>query len=515
MPTLDWIGKDKIVNHHLEVAYHVLDKQYSYGANDSENMIIHGDNLIALKALLPKYEGKVKCIYIDPPYNTGNENWVYNDNINDPTIKKWLGQVVGSEFDDLTRHDKWLCMMYPRLQLLHKLLSIDGAIFISVDDNEVYSLKLICDEIFGKNNFISDVVWQHSIQPKGYLGDFSLHHNYTLIYKKSDAFQLGSLERTEEDNKQYKNPDNDPRGLWRKGDVRNALYRPNLIYDIETPSGKVIHAPENGWRWSKETVAEKMKTGEIIFNEDETNIIRKIYLDTVEGRAPESIWFGKDVGTTRTANAELKEIFPDEKIFDTPKPTGLIMRILQLMNDKDAIVLDSFAGSGTTAHAVLKKNAEDGGKRKFIMIELGDYAETTTAERIKRVINGYGEGKKTVKPIDDSFSYYELGEAIIRDDELNPNIPIETIKEFVYYLETKREYKKNADEKSLLGINAGCAYYFFYEQGTTITLNRRKLSCIKTKAESYVIYADQCTLSDEELKKYNITFKKTSDIGKI
>jgi adenine-specific DNA-methyltransferase len=233
MPTLNWIGKDKVINHHQDVPYKVLEQQYTYSNGSetdtsvSENKIIHGDNLEALKSLLPQYEGKIKCIYIDPPYNTGNEAWVYNDNVNDPKIKKWLGQVVGKESEDLSRHDKWLCMMYPRLKLLHKLLSDDGVIFISLDDNEFANLKLICDEIFGINNFLNDVIWQHSIQPKGYLGKFSIHHNHTLVYSKNTSFILGNLERTDEHNKAYSNPDNDPRGKWRTGDVRNALYRPS------------------------------------------------------------------------------------------------------------------------------------------------------------------------------------------------------------------------------------------------------------------------------------------------
>ncbi len=220
MPTLNWIGKEKVINHHQDVPYKILEPQYGFAdgvqqsePNDSGNKIIHGDNLEALKSLLPEYEGKIKCIYIDPPYNTGNESWVYNDNVNHPKIKKWLGEVVGKDGEDLTRHDKWLCMMYPRLKLLHKLLAKDGAIFISIDDNEQAHLKLLCDEIFGGNNFVADVIWQHSIQPKGYLGKFSIHHNHTLVYSKSTTFLLGNLTRTDEHNKAYSNPDNDPRGI--------------------------------------------------------------------------------------------------------------------------------------------------------------------------------------------------------------------------------------------------------------------------------------------------------------
>ena len=526
MPTLEWIGKDKVVNHHQEVPYRVLERQYSYDEagqhaedNGSENMIIHGDNLEALKALLPQYEGKVKCIYIDPPYNTGNEGWVYNDNVNDPKIKKWLGEVVGREGEDLSRHDKWLCMMYPRLKLLQKLLAEDGAIFINADDTEAFSLKLLCDEIFGSSNFLVDAIWQHSIQPKGYLGTFSLHHNHTLIYRKTDEFVLGSLERTDEDNKAYRNPDNDPRGPWRSGDVRNALYRPNLIYDIVSPSGNVIKAPEKGWRWSKETLTEKMKTGEIIFNSDETGIIRKIYLDTVEGRAPESIWFGKDVGTTREANSELKSIFNGTAPFDTPKPHRLIERILQIASDPDSIILDSFAGSGTTAHAVLNMNKADGGHRKFILVEMMDYADSITAERVKRVIDGYGEDKKAVEGTGGNFSYYELGPVLLLPNgNLNEEVGPQKIREYVYYMETKEPLptEQPTDEPYFMGLCRNTAYYFYYERESVTTLDYAFLSTIQTKAEGYTIYADLCAIPQETLRKHNITFKKIPrDIARL
>ena len=341
------------------------------------HVLIEGDNLEALAALTYTHEGKIDVIYIDPPYNTGNKDFVYNDSF------------VDSE--DTYRHSKWLSFMNKRLRIAKQLLSDKGVIFISIDDNEQAQLKLLCDEIFSQNNFVSDVIWQHSIQPKGYAGKFSLHHNYTLIYRKSEKFILRNMERTEEDNKAYKNPDNDPRGKWRSGDVRNALYRPNLIYDIITPSGKIIHAPEKGWRWSKETVAEKINSGEIVFNRDETNIIRKIYLDTVEGRCPETIWFGKDVGTTREANTELKEVFDGEVPFDTPKPTGLLKRIMTIGADNNSTILDFFAGSGTTLHATMQLNDEDGGHRKCILVTNNEnnICEEVTYERNKRVINGY------------------------------------------------------------------------------------------------------------------------------
>lgn len=518
MPTLHWIGKENVVNHHQEVPYKVLEHKYGFrdGEQSSEetgsgNMIIHGDNLEALKSLLPKYQGKINCIYIDPPYNTGNEKWVYNDNVNDPRIKKWLGQVVGTEGEDLSRHDKWLCMMYPRLALLQKLLKEDGAIFISIDDNEQANLKLLCDEIFGARNYVATLIWQNSIQPKGYLGSFSYQHNYTFVYSKSVGFVVGNLERTDKHNKAYKNPDNDPRGLWRSGDVRNALYRPNLIYDIISPSGKVIPPPANGWRWSKETIEEKIKTGEIIFKKDETGIIRKIYLDSVEGRAPETIWFGEDVGTTREATSELKEIFGGKTPFDTPKPTRLIERILQIASDNNAIVLDSFSGSGTTAHAVLKLNKGGKAHRKFILVEMEDYAETITAERVRRVMQGYGDGRNAIKGTGGAFDYYELGEPLFRGDgTLNEEVGEDKIREYIFFSDTQQPLQeRNPENKYYLGNAFETAYYFYYERDAMTILNHETLRQIVTKrAEQYIIYADICTLTDEEMNRMGIVFKK-------
>lgn len=345
----------------------------------TENLYIEGDNLEVLKLLQESYLGKVKMIYIDPPYNTGSDRFIYPDDYGmtqdeyetASEVYDEEGNKVFSEnlLSNPRYHSKWCSMIYQRLLLARGFLTEDGAIFISIDDKEQENLKKICDEVFGASNYVSTIVWQHSIQPKGYLGNFSIQHSYVLIYcKDALSFKLGSLERTDEDNKAYSNPDNDPKGPWRSGDVRNALYRPNLIYDIISPSGKVIKPCENGWRWSKETVAEKIKSGEIIFSADETRIIRKIYLSTLEGRAPETIWFGKDVGTTREGISELKQLF-GQAPFDTPKPTRLIERCITLMNDPQMLIMDFFSGSATTAEAIMKANSKDGGHRTSIQIQ--------------------------------------------------------------------------------------------------------------------------------------------------
>lgn len=246
---MDW--KSKVINHHQEVPFRVLERKYSFDENGqhdedngSENMIIRGDNLEALKALLPRYEGRVKCIYIDPPYNTGNEGWVYNDNVNDPKIKKWLGEVVGKEGEDLTRHDKWLCMMYPRLKLLQKLLADDGAIFISIDDTEISNLRLLMDEVFGANNFVTTVIWHKNYAPKSSAKFFSEDHDYITVYAKNKmAWIPNLLPRTEEQDKIYKNPDNDPRGLWRPDNLSARNPYSLGLYSITCPGGRVIPGP--------------------------------------------------------------------------------------------------------------------------------------------------------------------------------------------------------------------------------------------------------------------------------
>ena len=525
MPTLTWIGKEKVVNHHLDVPYKVLEHQYTYvggGQNGEEipdgNKIIRGDNLEALKALLPQYEGRIKCIYIDPPYNTGNEGWVYNDNVNDPRIRRWLGDVVGKEGEDLSRHDKWLCMMYPRLKLLHRLLAEDGAIFISIDDNEYANLKLICDEIFGGANFLADLIWQHSVQSNGYGGKFVSQYNHTAVYSKTTSFVLGNLPRTEENNKLYRNPDNDPRGPWRAGYCVNGLYRPNLRYNIITPSGNTILPPEKGWRWSRETLQRKIEDGEIIFNNEETAIIHKLYLSDLDGKVPENLWLGSEAGTTRQATGELKMIFNGVAPFDTPKPTRLIQRILQIASDPDSIILDSFAGSGTTAHAVLNMNKADGGNRKFILVEMMDYADSITAERVRRVIDGYGEGTKAVEGTGGSFSFYDLGEPLLHEDHtLNENVSTDKIRQYIYFTETKTPMgADDSTEPYLLGKHIETAYYFYYKKQQLTTLNHEFLATVQTKAENYVIYADICALSEEELERFHISFKKIPrDISRL
>ena len=575
MPELTWIGKDKVVNHHQAVPFRVLERQYTYGAEQSDNMIIHGDNLEALKALLPRYEGKIKCIYIDPPYNTGNEGWVYNDNVNDPKIKKWLGEVVGKEGEDLSRHDKWLCMMYPRLKLLQKLLADDGAIFISIDDNELYNLKSVCDEIFGASCFVSTVSWQRTYSTRNDSKGIVSEVEHILVYSKTPGWNPNKLPRTDSMNAKYKNPDND-KAPWRASDAfaPGAATHQGMVYAIQHPfNGKLLY-PYNGscWRYQQDEMLRIMsewanyelrdlddaairaqvcgvpenevrqnvkaiiladsleiasaqaqavlKRGQwprFYFTQNgKGGIARKTYLDNVDGPPPTNLWQYADVGHTDEAAKTLKAIFEGKATFDTPKPSRLIERILQIAGDKDTLILDSFAGSGTTAHAVLNMNKADGGSRKFILIEMEDYAESITAERVRRVINGYGEDSKSaVEGTGGDFSFYELGEPLLIGDNLNESVGVEKIREYIWYTETKAPYASQ-DGGYYLGKHGDTGYYFYYEPDRVTSLDHAFLSQVQEKAGGYVMYADRCALSDAELSEYGVKFKKIPrDISRI
>ena len=515
MPTLEWIGKNKVVNHHQEVPFRVLERQYSFDEqgqhtadNGSENMIIHGDNLEALKALLPQYEGKVKCIYIDPPYNTGNEGWCYNDNVSDPHIQKWLGEVVGKEGEDLTRHDKWLCMMYPRLMLLQKLLADDGVIFISIDDIEVTYLKMVMDEIFGKSRFIAQLIWK-SRQNKDNrnITNVSIDHEYVLCY----GDKLRGCKRKED---QYKNPDNDPRGPWTSANMVGLATeeaRPNLHYDLVDPTTGINYGkPAKGWRYDRNTMARLIAENRILWPETPAGRPRKKqFLSDLAGTYTGYSSIIGDGFFTRSGSNELVQIFGDA-CFDFPKNSGLLMELIEQAADENAIILDSFAGSGTTAHAVLNMNKADGGHRKFILVEMGDYADTITAERVKRVIHGYGEGKNAAEGTGGSFSYYELGEPLLLPSgNLNEKVGTEKIRDYIWYTETKKPLPDHKNSNPyFLGENNSTAYYFFYEPQKVCVLNYDFVATIPEKAEGYIIYADRCTLSEQELQQLGITFKK-------
>ena len=553
MPTLEWIGKSKVINHHQDVPFRVLERKYSFDENGqhsedngSENMIIRGDNLEALKALLPRYEGRVKCIYIDPPYNTGNEGWVYNDNVNDPKIKKWLGAVVGKEGEDLTRHDKWLCMMYPRLKLLQKLLADDGVIFVSLDFHEQPVMRLIMDEIFGASNYVSEIACVN--KPSGRSDDkyIATAHESIIVYRKSPLLTLGGFEPEEKITKRYNKRDTDGR-LYREEDLRKRgthderTDRPNLFYpfffnqetgelvvgnnDEETPDGFIRIEPmkskdvQGTWRWGQDTaIAQKTYIHpRYMPNKQQWSLFEWEYLDERGAAKPTTLWDFKDVNSERGTEVFIKYLGFKKEDFPNPKPVGTIQRILQIATAGDDIILDSFAGSGTTAHAVLNMNKADGGHRKFILVEMMDYADRITAERVKRVIRGHGEGKNAVEGTGGNFSFYDLGEPLLVGDCLNEAVTPEKIREYIWFMETKQPYAPpSGGNPYYLGQHNDTGYYFYYEPQRVTVLDYAFLSTITEKADGTVIYADRCSISEDKLAKMGVTFKKIPrDISRL
>jgi len=423
MPTLKWIGKDKVINYHNEVSFRLLkeNKKLSVNSNETENLLIKGDNLEALKALLPYYYNKIKVIYIDPPYNTGNKGWIYNDNVNAPEIKKWLVKVVGGEAADLSRHDKWLCMTYPRLRLLSELLNEDGAIFISIDDNEVHSLRMLMDELFGRENFLAIITWQGMDTIKNDARYFSSNTEYIIAYAKSiDNVKIKGIRKGEKQRGVYKNYDNDPRGPYLLTPLHAKSGSEAGVYEFTFPNGQVWHAPKGTYpRFSKETLTQLIRDRRIYLDREGKKVPqKKTYLSEVSERIrPWTFWKYEDFGSTRQANAELREILGRGK-FQNPKPSKLVRQIIDLVAANNSLIIDSFAGSGTTAHAVLALNKEDDGNRKFILVECEDgIAKDVTAERIKRVIQGYSykksNGEKVeVEGLGGGFKFLELGKPL-------------------------------------------------------------------------------------------------------
>jgi adenine-specific DNA-methyltransferase len=526
MPTLEWIGKSKVVNHHQEVPFRVLERQYSFDEmgkhtedNGSDSMIIHGDNLEALKALLPQYEGRVKCIYIDPPYNTGNEKWCYNDNVNDPHIQKWLGEVVGKEGEDLTRHDKWLCMMYPRLMLLQKLLADDGFIFVSIDVFEYAYLRCIMDEIFGSANFRNCIAVRRGIKNVQAQFDevqsLSLGHEYIYLYSKNPQAKLPKLSKGFEADKAGKWDT-----FWRGTD------RPTMRYEIFGIT------PESGqWRWEIGRATKAMQNYEnYLSNYAASMSIDDFYIDHLMATNEKMDFVRKnEKGTIQyyvppQTGKLLSDNWMDILLsgsyagFDTEKNVLLIERIIKWITKDGDVILDSFAGSGTTAHAVLNANNEDKGHRRFVLVEMERYADTTTAERVKRVINGYGKDKNAVGGTGGNFSYYELGERLLLPDgNLNESIGTDKIRDYIWYTETKKPaVNQQNGSPYFLGENNHTAYYFYYEPDQMCVLDYAFLSTIPEKAENYLIYADRCALSESDLLRFGITFKKIPrDIARV
>ena len=543
MPHLEFHGKQSVYAHHLSVPYRTLDIVRNKSilprgaAAEEGNLIVHGDNLHALKALMPRYAGRVNCIYIDPPYNTGKEGWCYNDNVNSELMQRWLQENGAVDGEDEERHEKWLCMMWPRLQLLRELLAEDGVIFISIDDHEQHRLRMMMDDIFGEENFVANVVWQRKYAPANDAKYFSDNHDFLLCYAKNKKlngndedeylfWERNLLPRTEKQDKLYKYDDNDGRGPWRTGDLSAKTYSPDYDYSIENPITRKKHRPPEGrsWATSQETMMRWVEENRVFFGKYGKGApqLKRYLRDVQQGVVPMTIWTHQEVGHTDGARKLLKEIFHDVKLpFDNPKPVSLIKRVFQIAAGKNALILDSFAGSGTTAHAVLDLNKEDGGNRKFVLVECEDYADDVTAERIRRVIQGVPNAKNSALKagLGGEFAFCELGreldiEKILTGEDL-PDY--DALARHVSYTATGvalESIESGADH--FFGENATHRMHMIYrpdvdflrsnESAITRDLAQRIGAAAKKAGKTALVFAPWKFISQKELTQNGVTF---------
>ena len=565
MPTLNWIGKTAVVTHHHDVPYRLLHEveELGCGAPGSGNLIVQGDNLHALKALLPYYGGQVTCVYIDPPYNTGVDErdaegkrtgWVYNDNVNSPEIREWLGKVVGPEAEDLSRHEKWLCMMYPRLALLKRFLRPEGVLFASIDEVEFATLRLVLDEIFGVQNRVGTIIWKNATDNNP--TNIAMEHEYVLCYARDkrklpsewksttlDAkrrlLEVGDrLTREHADHaalqaaysKWYRTHKGE---LWPFQDYKfidaggvytgmRAVHNPGkegYRYDVVHPvTQRPCTQPLMGYRFPPETMDELLKADRILFGKDEKKLIElKVYAR--DYRSKLSSLFELD---GRTGTNETKQIFPESRRpFDFPKPTGLIEELLSFSTTGDDIVLDSFAGSGTTGHAVLKLNRADSQHRRFVLIEMKpEIAKEITAERVRRVALGYrNKNAEDVPGIGGDFRFCELGEPLFDGaGKIRQSVSFSQLARHVFFTETGEPLPQAATQASgpLLGVHQGVAVYLLFNgilgdrtaNGGNV-LTRGVLAQLPPHDGSKVIYCAGCLLGEDRLLSERIVVRQT------
>ena len=424
MPTLDWLHRAAAFSVANQVPYRLLETVSHHGSGDeksTDNLLIHGDNLEALKALMPFYRGRIKCIFIDPPYNT---------------------QSAFEHYDDKLEHSQWLSMMLPRLELLRDLLSEDGSIWVTIDDNEAHYLKVLMDEVFGRGNFVANVVWRSSDNSNNDARTFSVDHNQVLVYSASPGW-LTIKQDAVEKRTHFRNDDNDPRGPWFDGNPLNSPKpRENLKYVLTAPNGNRIQPPPNGWRWEPATMQEKLATGEIRFNENMTGIKRRTYLYEMKGLPPSTLWTDLlKTGHNRQAKSEQKNLDIGTDLFSTPKPERLLAEVLNIATNPGDLVLDSFLGSGTTAAVAHKMG------RRWIGIEMGDHALTHCLPRLQKVVAGEQGGisaavgwgqSKDGQPFDGGgFRLARLGAPVFGPDgSIDPGVRFATLAAYIWQQET-------------------------------------------------------------------------------
>lgn len=495
MPLLNWLNKDSAIKVAAESVYRLLEEvpKLSYGDKNSENLLIQGDNLEALKALIPLYAGKVKCVFIDPPYNTKSAFGHYDDNL---------------------EHSQWLSLMYPRLELLRELLSEDGSIWVTIDDNEAHYLKVIMDEVFGRKNFINNVVWQKKYSPQNDAKWLSDNHDHVLVYAKNKkGWRPNLLPRTDIANSRYKNPDNDLRGLWKAADMSVKTYLEANDYPIKTPSGRLV-MPANSrcWGYNKKRFQEMISDNRIWFGASGNNVpaVKKFLSEVKQGAISMTIWLYDEVGHTQDAKKEVKGFNPRD-VFDTPKPEKLMQKILTLATNKNDIVLDSFLGSATTSAVAHKMN------RRYIGIELGEHAKTHCQPRLQKVVDGEQGGiSKTVNWQDGGgFRFCKLGATVFDEfGVLNREIKFPTLAAHIWYIETRLPLGKKK-RSPLIGIHNETAYYLLYNgilgdkrPNSGNVLTGKVLELLPEFNGNKIIYGETSRLGEARLAKESITFKQ-------
>ena len=561
MPVLNWIGKDAVVAHDAQVPFRLLHDvpELACGDADSGNLIVEGDNLLALKALLPHYGGQVKCIYIDPPYNTGQDErdeegrrtgWIYSDNVNSPQMREWLGKVVGAEAEDLTRHDKWLCMMYPRLKLLKRFLCDDGVIFASIDDTELASLRMLFDEIFGVGNRVGTMVWKNVTDNNP--TQIASEHEYVLCYARDKsklpkewksanlAVKTKLLDVGDQFVRDY--PDQEQRQagytrwyrenksqLWPFEDYKfidkggiytgmRAVHNPGkegYRYDVIHPTtGKPCQQPMMGYRFPEDTMRRLLDEGRILFGEDETKLVElKVYAKDYRSKLSSLFELDGRIGTN-----EIKAIFPESKRpFDFPKPVELIEELLSFTTSGDDIILDSFAGSGTTGQAVLSLNRADGQRRRFVLTEMKpSIAREITAERVRRVAQGYGKSNNQIAGLGGGFRYATLGKPLFAaNGHINPDVRFAELARFVWFMETGTPLPSKKPASPLLGVHEGRAVYLLYNgilkdksAGGGNALTSPLLAELPPHDGPKTVYGTRCLIKPERLRALRIAFKQ-------
>lgn len=504
MPLLDWLNKNQALRTAGRVPFRLLETVSAHGevgGASNDNWLIRGDNLEALKALLPFFAGRVKCIYIDPPYNTRSAFEHYDDNL---------------------EHSQWLSMIYPRLELLRELLAEDGSIWVSIDDNEAHYLKVVMDEVFGRGNFVTTVIWRKNYSPKSTARHFSEDHDYIVVYAKNgDSWVPNLMPRTEKQDKAYKNLDGDSRGPWKPGDLSARNYYSLGTYSITTPSGRVIDGPPNGmfWRVSAERLKDLDADNRIWWGKDGANVpaIKRFLSEVKQGMVPQTWWSYEEVGHTQDAKKEIVALFGDD-VFGTPKPERLIQRILHIATNPGDLVLDSFLGSGTTAAVAHKMG------RRWIGIEMGEHAETHCLPRLQKVVAGEAGGISAAVGWTGGggFRFFRLGEAVFEaDGRINPAIRFPTLAAWVWYQETRTPWSMppvGIEPTPLLGSHDGTAYFLLYNgilgdrrpQGGNVLTGPilALLDELAPPTGPRVIYGESCRLSPQRLKAAGIVFKQ-------